>query len=180
MEIYETKSRIGAALVESIFRRARFELKPYQAVGASPLRFAREDFCPNFLATPGEGADRRNVLVEVKYRPFVEPFIALENQRNESSIFRLARKHWPEMEFILVTDHPMPGRSCFQSIAFSPVGEPFHTVDLIELKDLQIFAEATIVKRGRSLAFGEARIMDAAGTVLALGRATYMILPAKG
>jgi len=140
MEIYETKSRIGAALVESIFRRARFDLKPYQAAGASPLRFAREDFCPNFLATPGEGADRRDVLVEVKYRPFVEPFIALENQRHESSIFRLARKHWPEMEFILVTDHPVPGRSCFQSIAFSPIGEPFRTVDLVELKDLQIFA----------------------------------------
>lgn len=44
----------------------------------------------------------------------------------------------------------------------------------------EIFAEATIVKRGRSLAFGEARVMDAAGTVLALGRATYMILSGKG
>ena len=44
----------------------------------------------------------------------------------------------------------------------------------------EIFAEATIVKRGRSLAFGEARVTDAAGTVLALGRATYMILSGKG
>jgi hypothetical protein len=140
MEIYETKSRIGAAVVESIFRRARFDLKPYQAPGPSLLKFAREDFSPNFLATPADGADRRDVLVEVKYRPFIDPFIALENQRNESSIFRLARKHWPEMEFILVTDHPQEGRSCFQSIAFSPVGELFHTVDLVDVKDLQIFS----------------------------------------
>jgi len=43
----------------------------------------------------------------------------------------------------------------------------------------EIFAEATIVKRGRSLAFGEVRVTDTAGTVLALGRATYMILAAR-
>jgi acyl-coenzyme A thioesterase PaaI-like protein len=30
------------------------------------------------------------------------------------------------------------------------------------------------------VAFGEARVTDAAGTVLALGRATYMILAARG
>jgi uncharacterized protein (TIGR00369 family) len=40
----------------------------------------------------------------------------------------------------------------------------------------EIFAEAGLVKRGRSIAFGESRITDADGTLLALGRATYMIL----
>jgi uncharacterized protein (TIGR00369 family) len=40
----------------------------------------------------------------------------------------------------------------------------------------EIFAEARLVKRGRSIAFGESRITDADGTLLALGRATYMIL----
>jgi uncharacterized protein (TIGR00369 family) len=40
----------------------------------------------------------------------------------------------------------------------------------------EIFAEATLVKRGRSIAFGESRVTDADGTLLALGRATYMIL----
>jgi uncharacterized protein (TIGR00369 family) len=39
-----------------------------------------------------------------------------------------------------------------------------------------IFAEGHILRRGRTIAFGEARITDAAGTVLAVGRATYMLL----
>ena len=39
-----------------------------------------------------------------------------------------------------------------------------------------ILAEGQILKRGRSIAFGEARITDSAGTLLAVGRATYMIL----
>ena len=39
-----------------------------------------------------------------------------------------------------------------------------------------ILAEGRILKRGRTIAFGEARITDAAGTLLAIGRATYMIL----
>ena len=46
-----------------------------------------------------------------------------------------------------------------------------------------IFAEGRILKGGRSVAFGEARITDAAGRLLAIGRATYMILaprPAAG
>ena len=40
----------------------------------------------------------------------------------------------------------------------------------------EIFAEGRIIRRGRTIAFGEATITDAAGTVLAVGRATYMIL----
>ena len=39
-----------------------------------------------------------------------------------------------------------------------------------------ILAEGRILKRGRTIAFGEARITDTAGTLLAVGRATYMIL----
>ena len=39
-----------------------------------------------------------------------------------------------------------------------------------------ILAEGRILKRGRAIAFGEARISDAKGQLLALGRATYMIL----
>jgi uncharacterized protein (TIGR00369 family) len=39
-----------------------------------------------------------------------------------------------------------------------------------------IFAEGRILKRGRSIVFGETTITDAAGRVLAVGRATYMIL----
>lgn len=39
-----------------------------------------------------------------------------------------------------------------------------------------VFAEGRILKHGRTLAFGEASIADAEGKLLAVGRATYMIL----
>jgi uncharacterized protein (TIGR00369 family) len=43
-----------------------------------------------------------------------------------------------------------------------------------------IFAEGRILRRGRTIAFGEATITDAAGRVCAVGRATYMILARSG
>jgi len=39
-----------------------------------------------------------------------------------------------------------------------------------------IFAEGRILRRGRTVAFGEATITDATGRLCAVGRATYMIL----
>lgn len=42
-----------------------------------------------------------------------------------------------------------------------------------------VLAEGRILRRGRSIAFGEARITDAAGRLLAVGRATYMILASR-
>jgi len=39
-----------------------------------------------------------------------------------------------------------------------------------------VIAEGRILRRGRTIAFGEATITDAAGKLLAVGRATYMIL----
>ncbi len=39
-----------------------------------------------------------------------------------------------------------------------------------------IFAEGKIIRRGRSVAFGETRVTDASGTLVAVGRATYMII----
>ena len=39
-----------------------------------------------------------------------------------------------------------------------------------------LVAEGRILRRGRSVAFGEASITDAAGRLCAVGRATYMIL----
>jgi uncharacterized protein (TIGR00369 family) len=39
-----------------------------------------------------------------------------------------------------------------------------------------IYAEGKILRRGRSIAFGEASITDAGGRLCAVGRATYMIL----
>ena len=42
-----------------------------------------------------------------------------------------------------------------------------------------VIAQGRILRRGRTIAFGEATITDEAGKLLAVGRATYMILPPK-
>jgi hypothetical protein len=141
MDLLEAKSRIAEALVESIFRRARYEIAPFGA-SASPLRFGREDFSPDFRITQPnpEGADRA-FLIEVKYRPSVEQFISVENQRGERAIFLLARRQWPSLYFVMVTERPEPGRSCFQAVAFETLrtGEPFRTIDLLEVKEFGLF-----------------------------------------
>jgi hypothetical protein len=140
MDLLEAKSRIAEALVESIFRRARYDIEPFRA--AAPLRFGREDFSPDFRAclTGGNGA-RREVLVEVKYRPSVEQFISVESQRGARSVFLLAHRHWPSLYFVLVTDRPETGRSCFQALPLARLTTPatFRSVDLDQLDELRIF-----------------------------------------
>lgn len=78
----------------------------------------------------------------MKYRPYVEQFISVENQRGDRSVFLLAQRQWPSLYFILVTDHPEPGRSCFQAIPLDHLqrGRPIHTTDLDQLKELRIFS----------------------------------------
>lgn len=140
MDLLEAKSRVAEALVESIFRRARYQLRPFRSTEL-PLRFGREDFSPDFCARLGDEGAGREVLVEVKYRPSVDQFVSVENQRGERSVFFLARRHWPSLYFVLVTDRPEPGRSCFQAIPLDRVapGEPFRAVDLHQLAELRIF-----------------------------------------
>lgn len=43
-----------------------------------------------------------------------------------------------------------------------------------------LLAEGKIIRRGRSIAFGETRVTDVSGTLVALGRATYMIIAPRG
>ena len=45
--------------------------------------------------------------------------------------------------------------------------------------DGDIVAEGRLLRRGRSIAFGEARITDGSGKLVAVGRATYMLLQPK-
>src|SRR5207244_8987485 len=96
MDLLEVKSRIAEALVESIFRRARYQIKPFRN-NTSPLRFGREDFSPDFRVTSeAEGENGGGeFLVEVKYRPSAYQFVSVENQRGERSIFHMARRQWP-------------------------------------------------------------------------------------
>lgn len=46
-------------------------------------------------------------------------------------------------------------------------------------RDGDLFAEGRILRRGRTVVFGETVITDAAGRMLAVGRATYMILAGR-
>jgi hypothetical protein len=141
VDLLEAKSRIAEALVESIFRRARFEVHPYRPE-TLPLRFGREDFSPDFRVTPppARAADGE-LLVEVKYRPSIEQFVSVENQRGDRSALFAARRHWPTLYFVLVTERPEPGRSCFQALSLAALrsGEPIRTADIVDLKELRIF-----------------------------------------
>jgi hypothetical protein len=141
MDLLEAKSRIAEALVESIFRRARCSVHPF-GVEHAPLRVGREDFSPDFVVRLGaNGGPSHEILVEVKYRPSIEQFVSVENQRGERSVFELARRQWPDLYFVLVSERPETGRSCFQALpihALTP-GGPFRTVDLDQLDELRIF-----------------------------------------
>lgn len=140
MDLYETKDRIAVALVESIFRRARYGVQR-AADSIMIRRFAREEFAPNFTVhVQGRDVTERIVPVDVTYRPFIEQFVALENQRRSASMLMLARRQWPGLRFILVTDHPAPGRTYFQTVVFGPPGsEVLTTMNLSDDDDLAIF-----------------------------------------
>ena len=141
MDLLEAKSRIAEALVESIFRRARCHIHPFTAEHL-PLRVGREDFSPDFIVGLGSnGGPSLEILVEVKYRPSIEQFVSVENQRGERSVFELARRQWPNLYFVLVSERPVPGRSCFQALPIHDLtpGGPFRTVDLDQLEELKIF-----------------------------------------
>lgn len=47
---------------------------------------------------------------------------------------------------------------------------------LAAAREGELFAEGQIIRRGRTIAVGETRITDSAGRLLAVGRATYMLL----
>lgn len=139
MDLLEAKSRIAEALVESIFRRARYDVAAYKT-DQSLLRFGREEFSPSFRVTQTVDGEARSHLVAAKYRPSAEQFISVENQRGDRSIFQMMRRHWPTLCFVLVTERPEPGRSCFQAVPFETMrpGES-RTVDLVDVKDFGLF-----------------------------------------
>ena len=52
----------------------------------------------------------------------------------------MMRRHWPTLCFVLVTERPESGRSCFQAVPFETMrpGES-RTVDLVAVKDFDLF-----------------------------------------
>ena len=141
MDLLETKNRIAQALVESIFRRADYQITRFTPE-ASPLLVGREDFSPDFrVSRPSRQGPPREFLIEVKYRPAIEQYLSVETQRGDKSIFLMARQKWPNLYFVFVSDRPEAGRSCFQvvSLRAHEAGEPFAAVDLSEVKELGLF-----------------------------------------
>lgn len=52
----------------------------------------------------------------------------------------------------------------------------FNVSLLAAAREGELFAEGQILRRGRTIAFGETRITDGTGRLVAIGRATYMLL----
>jgi hypothetical protein len=141
MDLLEAKSRIAEALVESIFRRARYQITRF-AQEATPLRVGREDFSPDFrVVRESEQGRPREFLVEVKYRPAIEQYLSVETQRGEKSVFLMARQKWPNLYFVFVSERPEPGRSCFQVVSLQSyeAGSSFAAVDLADQRELGLF-----------------------------------------
>ena len=141
MDLFDAKSRVAKALVESIFRRALYEVHPMRAESV-PMRIGGEDISPDFSVTRNSGMGEAALLLAVWYRTSVQQFVAVETQRAERSTFALARRQWPTLRFVLVTDRPEPGRSCFQALLAEQgfTGTPIRTADLVDASDLEIFA----------------------------------------
>ncbi len=146
MDLLDIKGRIAQALVESIFRRAGFTLTPVGPRESSP-RLGREELVPDFFAARVPPDDRPPDtparLVEVRYRPQIAQYLAIEGQRGLQSIFAHAKRQWPGLMFVFVTDHPEAGRSCFQALDLEPwtSGDRVTALDLFDHKGLDIYRQ---------------------------------------
>lgn len=137
MDLHDAKERIAVALVEAIFHRAGYTVRRF--AGEPAPRLAPEDFTPTFYVAAADAqTPEREFPVGVAYRPFLEPYLALENQRRQSSIFVLACRQWPGLQPVLVTDHPDAGRSCFQALVGGERGTELRTTDLVQMPELAI------------------------------------------
>ncbi len=146
MDLLDIKGRIAQALVESIFRRAGFTLTPVGPRESAP-RLGREELIPDFFVVrvppDGKPPDSPARLVEVRYRPQVAQYLAIEDQRGPQSIFAHAKRQWPGLTFVFVTDHPEPRRCCFQVLDLEPwkPGDRVASIDLFDHKGLDIYRQ---------------------------------------
>src|SRR5262249_21092378 len=130
----------------SLFRRPGFPLTPGGPRETSP-RLGREELIPDFFAVrvPPEGKppEQPARLVEVRYRPQIAQYLAIEDQRGSQSIFAYAKRQWPGLMFVFVTDHPEPGRSTFQAFDLEPwnPGEAVVSLALFARAGLHIYRQ---------------------------------------
>jgi hypothetical protein len=144
-EIEGLKERVAEALVEKILQRAGFRVTPAGRESQFPrmVRIGGDEFLPDFLLrkpagdTPGGRPLHRLIPVEVKYRASVEEYLG----RYGDELRARVGERWPELYVVIVTDHPAPGRSCFQvlDLALARPGAPLGTVDLHEVPELNVY-----------------------------------------
>lgn len=145
MDTNGLKGRIAEAFVEGILRRAGYQVA---LVGRESrvqhlLKVGRDRFLPDFLVwKPIEDPAAswppcRLAGIEVKYRRDVDAYVRGDLAKDAEAV----AAEWPELYFVLVTDHPDTGRSCFQAIRPRDVRADTSpsTIDLHEVPELDIY-----------------------------------------
>jgi hypothetical protein len=145
VNIDHLKGRVAEALVESIFRRAEYQVARLgrESQVQRLVQVGSSEFSPDFLIwKPADKADphlHRLLTIEVKYRANLREFL-----RNEAGQLLVeTRERWPGLFFLLVTDRPEDGRSCFQVLVVRDyvLGVDPDTVDLHQLPRTGHFPE---------------------------------------
>lgn len=142
MDTNDLKERIAETLVEGILRRARYRvaLAGRQSRVRNLLKIESDGFMPDLLAwkqTDGERVLAPQLIpIDIRYRPDVSSAL-----RQEQLQLASAAEQWHNIYFVFVTEHPEAGRSCFQVVDIRQCapGVPWHTVDLHEVGELDIY-----------------------------------------
>lgn len=139
------KGRMAEALVEAVFKRAKYTVARVGRETQMPalVRSGRTEFMPDFMvwrALDGPSLGHhsyRLVAIEVKYRADLGDYLCRDSPSRSAEV----AQQWPELYEILVTDRPEVGRSCFQAIHVSevPAGTVPITLDLHQVSGLDIY-----------------------------------------
>lgn len=142
MDTNDLKERIAETLVEGILRRAgyRVALAGRENDARNLLKVGSDAFMPDLLAWKEIEEERtvapRLLPIEVKYRADIEEALLHEAPR-----LAVEAEQWHDLYFVFVTEHPEPGRSCFQVVDLRQCapGAPWRTQDLHEVSGLDIY-----------------------------------------
>lgn len=131
------KGRMAEALVEAVFKRAKYTVARVGRETQMPalVRGGRTEFVPDFMVW--RALDYGLVALEVKYRADLDDYLRRDSPSRSAEVAR----QWPELYEVLVTDRPAAGRSCFQAIHVSVLsaGTAPITLDLHLVPGLDIF-----------------------------------------
>lgn len=139
------KGRMAEALVEAVFKRAKYTVARVGREAQRPalVRIGRTEFMPDFVVwrtldepSLAQCSDRL-LAIEVKYRANLEDYLRRDSPSRSAEV----AQQWPELYEIIVTDRPQSGRSCFQAVHVSalPAGMTPVTLDLHLVPGLDIY-----------------------------------------